>query len=61
MNIKISPQEEIPDSVIDSLARCLLPKLMDFFESPEGQVEFERWKQQGSKDIINKMTLTHEE
>ncbi len=37
---------EIPDSVIETLARCLLPKLLEFFESPEGQEEYERWKQQ---------------
>lgn len=47
-NVEIieNPMEEIPDSVIDSLARCLLPKLMDYFQSPEGQAEFESWKQQ---------------
>lgn len=37
---------EIPDSVIETLARCLLPKIQEFFESPEGQAEYERWKQQ---------------
>ena len=37
---------EIPDSVIETLARCLLPRLLEFFESPEGQEEYERWKQQ---------------
>ena len=37
---------DIPDSVVDSLARCLLPKLLELFESPEVQEEYERWKQQ---------------
>ena len=37
---------EIPDSVIETLARCLLPKIRDFFESPEGREEYERWKRQ---------------
>ena len=37
---------EIPDSVIETLARCLLPKIREFFESPEGKEEYERWKQQ---------------
>lgn len=47
-NVEIfeNPLEEIPDSVIDSLARCLFPKLLDYFQSPEGQAEFESWKQQ---------------
>lgn len=36
---------EIPDSVIETLARCLFPKLVAFFESPEGQAEFAAWQQ----------------
>ena len=38
--------ENIPDFVIDSLARCLLPKIQAYFDSPEGKAEFEKWKQQ---------------
>lgn len=34
----------IPDFEIESLARCLLPALQAFYDSPEGQAEFERWK-----------------
>jgi hypothetical protein len=41
-----SQSTEIPDSVIEALARCLLPKLLEYFESPEVQEEYERWKQQ---------------
>ena len=37
-------QEVIPDFEIETLARCLLPSLRDFFESPEGKAEFARWK-----------------
>lgn len=37
---------DIPDSVIETLAWCLLPRLLEFFESPEGREEYERWKQQ---------------
>ncbi len=36
---------KIPDFEIDALARCLLPKIQAYFESPEGQAEFEAWKQ----------------
>ena len=51
-NIEINenPVEEIPDSVIDSLARCLLPKLLSYFENPEGQAEFAAWKQKNSEE-----------
>lgn len=34
----------IPDDVVETLARCLLPKIQEYFESPEGQAEFEEWK-----------------
>ena len=36
----------IPDFEIESLARCLLPKMQAFFDTPEGQAAFEAWKQQ---------------
>lgn len=39
-------QTVIPDFEIDSLARCLLPRLRDYFDSPEGQAAFEEWKRQ---------------
>ncbi len=36
----------IPDFEIESLARCLLPNIQAFFDSPEGQAAFEDWKRQ---------------
>ena len=41
---------QIPLHEIDALARCLLPDLMAFYESEEGQREFEQWK----KNLENK-------
>ena len=38
-------ETEIPDYVIDDIARCLLPKIQEYFDSPEGQAAFEAWKQ----------------
>ncbi len=35
---------EIPQQEIDSLARLLLPKIREFFDSEEGQREFAEWK-----------------
>lgn len=39
-------QTEIPDFVIDTLARCMLPKIQAYYESQDGQAEFEAWKQE---------------
>ena len=36
----------IPQHEIDALARCLLPDILKFYESEEGQREFEKWKQE---------------
>ena len=35
---------DIPDHVIESLARCILPSIQAYFESEEGKREFAEWK-----------------
>ncbi len=35
---------QIPQHEIDALARCLLPELIAFYDSDDGQKEFEQWK-----------------
>ena len=39
----------IPKHEIESLARCLLPEIQRFFETPEGKQEFEEWKKEQAK------------
>jgi hypothetical protein len=34
----------ISQQQIEALARCLLPEIEKFFQSEEGQREFEEWK-----------------
>lgn len=34
----------IPQQEIEAIARCLLPDILKFYESKEGQQEFEKWK-----------------
>jgi len=41
----------IPQHEIDKLARCLLSKIQEYFESEEGQKEFAEWKAKQSKVI----------
>ena len=38
---------ELPQSIIDSFARFLLPEIRKYYNSEQGQKEFEAWKQQG--------------
>lgn len=33
-----------PQHVIESIARCLLPDIIAFYESEEGQRQFQEWK-----------------
>ena len=35
---------ELPDHLIKEFARCLLPDILAYFESEEGQAAFEEWK-----------------
>lgn len=37
-------KEEIPQYIIDGIARMLLPEIQKFYESDEGKAEFEKWK-----------------
>lgn len=51
MTGQIPPREDdteivIPDFEIESLARCLLPKIQEHFASLEGQAAFDEWKHQ---------------
>jgi hypothetical protein len=34
----------LPDHEIESLARCLLPAIVAFYENEDGAKEFEEWK-----------------
>ena len=36
---------EISQEIIESLARHFLPQIKEFFESEEGQKEYEEWKE----------------
>lgn len=39
----------IPLHEVDALARVLLPEIQKFFESEEGQREFQKWKKSSRK------------
>ena len=42
---------ELPQSIIDSFARHLVPEIRAYYDSEEGQAAFEEWlKQQENED-----------
>ena len=41
---KIVNNSVYPDHVIESIARCLLPDIIAFYETEEGQRQFLEWK-----------------
>lgn len=49
-NPEIIPKSDIPVEAIEALANCLLPDILEFFDSEEGKQEFEKWKQEHSRE-----------
>ena len=49
---KKQPGLVIPDHEIEALARCLLPEIQKFFNSPKGREKFAKWK--AKKKLDNK-------
>ena len=43
---KLINNTDIPQLQSDALARCILPDILAFYESEEGQREFFEWKKQ---------------
>lgn len=43
---KLINNSDIPQYAIETVARCLLPDIIVYYESEEGQREFAEWKQQ---------------
>ena len=49
---KLINNSDIPQYAIETVARCILPDIIAYFESEEGHREFAEWKRQkeDSKD-----------
>ena len=43
---KLINRTDIPQYQIEAIARCLMPDILAFYESEEGQREFAKWKEQ---------------
>ena len=42
---KLINNTDIPQYKIEAIARCLMPDILAFYESEEGQREFAEWKE----------------
>ena len=43
---KLINNSDIPQHQIEAIARCIMPDILAFYESAEGQREFAEWKKQ---------------
>ena len=43
---KLINNSDIPQQQIEAIARCIMPDILAFYESEEGQREFAEWKKQ---------------
>ena len=50
---KLVNKTNIPEHEIEKIARCLFPDLLAFYNSEEGQKEFEEWKKTYHKTSVN--------
>lgn len=47
---KLINNTSIPQHQIEAIARCILPDILAFYESEEGQWEFAKWKKQREEE-----------
>ena len=50
---KLVNRTDIPQYQIEAIARCLMPDILAFYESEEGQREFAKWKAQREAEQQN--------
>ena len=51
---KLVNNTSIPQHKIEAIARCLLPDILAFHKSEEGQREFAEWKRQQEENKMQK-------
>ena len=52
---KLINNSDIPQHQIEAIARCILPDILAFYESEEGQREFAEWKAKQQAEQENKV------
>ena len=41
---KLINHSDIPQHIVESIARCILPDIIAYYETEEGQRQFQEWK-----------------
>ena len=54
---KKKSESEMPQQDIESLARILLPQIQKYFDSENGQREFDEWKKQQKQKNKNETQI----
>ena len=49
---KIINNTNIPQYKIEAIARCIMPDILAFYESEDGQKEFAEWKRQQEAEKV---------
>ena len=49
----------IPDYIIDSLARAMLPVIQEYLSTEEGQREFEQWRAQRNSQLNRQLNTNN--
>lgn len=53
---------DIPDDVLDEVAKCLLPNIVAFVNSERGKTEFAKWKaERAAEKAAKKQSKPNEE
>ena len=50
---KIINNTNIPQYKVEAIARCIMPDILAFYESEEGQKEFAEWKAQQEAEKVD--------
>ncbi len=53
---KLVNNSGIPQHAIESIARCILPDILAYYESEEGQREFREWKAKREAELSERKT-----
>ena len=55
---KLINNSGIPQHIIESIARCILPDIIAYYETEEGQRQFQEWKVLQETEALEGKKLT---